>query len=220
MGRRPAYRVTAQVDLYGGTAAAVSIVASKRRWPENETVDRLNLSVHLAALTLLSTKRGLMPRVRHQIMGIAAALVEAPPPRGSGESWAEAVASRRLVQRRDPGQPRIVVKLLGTRDGPVARVVGPAPTSLALAAATAAIAGAALSETTVDVHLSAALAMEGMLLWHRTDRAAAGASQNGVSESLAYAIMRLAEAHEPTPKALLEAESAHRLAASQESPFT
>ena len=112
--RRPRSRLTAEVDLYGGTAAAARIVPGTARWPEHETVDRLIVSVSFAALTLLSTTRDLMPRIRHRIMGIAAALVEEPPDQDRGESWSECVASRRLVHPTNPGQPRIVARLVET----------------------------------------------------------------------------------------------------------
>ncbi len=212
--RRPRSRLTAEVDLYGGTAAAARIVPGTARWPEHETVDRLIVSVSFAALTLLSTTRDLMPRIRHRIMGIAAALVEEPPDQDWGESWSECVASRRLVHPTNPGQPRIVARLVETRTGPLPTVVGTPPTSLALAAAAATLAGVALRETTTDVHLSAALSLEGVLIWCRRPEAHSGSLQRAGLEGHAYAVARLEETGRPVPEALALAAAAYRNAAS------
>jgi hypothetical protein len=202
--------VAVQVDLYGGSAAAVTLEPSARRWPQSEALDRLSLPVCFAALTLRQTSRSLTPRVRHLIMQFAATMTEAPPPDDLGQSWAEAVAGRRLVPRARPGEPSVVGRLLEARDGLVAGVKGPSPSALAMASSTAALAGFALRETTTDVQLSAALALEGVLLWFGQAESRTASLQRATCAAFTYALRRLEDADRPTPDVLLRVLSGYR----------
>ncbi len=193
--------VAIQVDLYGGSAAAVSLEPRAHRWPDSESLDRLLLPVCFAALTLRQTSRSLTPRVRHLIMQFAATMTE-PPPRESGQSWAERVAGRRLVPRTRPGEPSIVGRLIEAREGVAAAVKEPAPSALAMASSTAALAGVALSEVSTDVHLSAALALEGVLLWFGAPEARTASLQKATYAGFTYALRRLEDADRPTPDVL------------------
>jgi len=194
--------VAIQVDLYGGSAAAVSLEPTAQRWPESESLDRLRLPVCFAALTLRQTARSLTPRVRQLIMQFAATMAEPPPPQEFGQSWAERVAGRRLVPRTRPGEPSVVGRLIEAREGPVAAVKGPAPSALAMASSTAALAGVALSEVSTEVHLSAALALEGVLLWFGAPEARTASLQKATCAGFTYALRRLEDADRPTPEVL------------------
>lgn len=205
--RRPV--VLAEIDLYGGSAVAVRLEPCAGRWPDSETLDRLSLPVCFVAATLRSASRTLVPRVRHQMMRLATALVEPPPAADAGESWAERVAGRRFVARTGPGQPRVTARLLEARDGLVAQVKG-SPTALALTSATAALAAAALVTTGVDVHLSAALAIEGVLVWFGEREARRSSPQRATLEGYRYALRRFEDAERPAPQALRLAIAGHR----------
>lgn len=204
---RPVRRLSAQIDLLGGMRASISTAPARGRWPAAETLDRLTLPLALGALSLLCPDRSLSPRVRHRLMSMAVALVEDPPELDSGESWTERVAGCRLVGSGREGQPRIRVRLVDTRSGARALIDAPRPAPLTLASATAVSAAAALAMTTRDVHLVAALAIEGMLLWCREPRSARDAPQQAVARGLAYAHRRLEEARRPTPEVLVRALS-------------
>jgi hypothetical protein len=205
--RRPV--VVARIDLYGGSSVAVRLEPCPGRWPDSETLDRLSFPVCFVAATLRSTSRTLVPRVRHQMMRLATGLVEPPPAADAGESWAERVAGRRFVARTDPGQPGVTARLLEARDGLVAQIKG-APTVLALTSATAALAAAALVKTGVDVHLSAALAIEGVLMWFSQPEARRSSAQRATVEGFRYALRRFEDADRPAPPALRLAIAGHR----------
>lgn len=204
---RPAHRLSAQIDLLGGTRASVSTEPARNRWPAAETLDRLTLPLALGALCLLRPDEGLGPRVRHRLMSVAVALVEDPPELDSGESWTERVAGCRLVGSGEEGQPRIRLRLVDARSGARVLIDSPRPAPLALASATAVSAAASLAMTTRDVHLVAALAIEGMLVWCREPRSARDAPQQAVARGLAHARRRLEEARRPAPDVLVRALS-------------
>jgi hypothetical protein len=206
--QRPA--IGLRVDLYGGSAVAVDIQPVGDRWPEHEQPDRLSLPVCLAALTLKSTDRSLRPRIRHLLMGTAAALVELDPLEPSSTSWAERVAGRRIIAETTAGQPRIVARLMEGRDGIAIQVRGPAPTSLALASCTAAVAGVALSATAADLHLAAALALEGVLVFFGRRESTRASLQTAACQGFGYALDRLFDAGRPAPGVLVQAAAAGR----------
>lgn len=197
--------VRVQVDLYGGSAMAVAIEPVRHRWPEREELDRLSLPICLAALTLRTTATSLKPRVRRLLMRTAAAIVEPAPPSATEGWWTEAVAGRRMTPEASPGQPRIDARLLEGRDGMLAQVRGGAPTSLALASCTAAVAGVALDETPADLQLAAALALEGVLVWFGLRESHRATLQTAANEAFAYALDRLVDADRIPPDALRRA---------------
>lgn len=200
--RLPLVNVT--VDLYGGSAATVRFRPTERRWPDHETQDRLDLAVGFAARSLLEAEPPLIPRIRHRAMGIASSLVDDLPEPGHG-SWTENVAGRLLVTSDRPGAPRIEARLVATRSGSRVEVLDAPPTSLALSAASAAVAAAALRDTSPDVHLAAALAMEGLLLWCGMRESARSGPERALGECYAYALRRFADADRPVPDALRSA---------------
>ena len=204
---RPVHRLSAQIDLLGGTRASVSTEPAHNRWPAAETLDRLTLPLALGALCLLCRDRSLGPRVRHRLMSMAVALVDDPPELDSGESWTGRVAGCRIVGTGREGQPRIRVRLVDTRSGARALIDSPRPAPLTLASATAVSAAASLAMTTRDVHLVAALAIEGMLLWCREPRPAREAPEQALARGLAYAHRRLEEVQRPAPDVLVRALS-------------
>lgn len=193
----------AEIDLYGGTAAAVRVTPRRSRWPRWEASDRLALPVALAALTLGGTSPDLSPRVRHLLMALGAALVDEPEP-GNLAAWTSAVAMRDMVRPRGPGQPRISVRFVSTRDGPLAVLEGPAPSALTMASASAALAAATLDGIHPDIRLAVALSIEGVLIRHKPGRTARS-SPLVVTAGLLYAAMRLEEAGRAVPHALLSA---------------
>jgi len=195
----------AEIDLYGGTAAAVRLTPRRSRWPRWEASDRLALPVALAALTLNGTNRDLSPRVRHRLMALGAALVEDPVPGDLGTGWAETVAMRDMVQPRGPGQPRINVRFVSTREGPLAVLDRPAPSVLTMASASATLAAATLDGMHPDIRLAAALSIEGILVCHRPPGRTVGSSPVAAGAGLHYAARRLEEAGRPVPHALLSA---------------
>ncbi|MGE3140504.1 MAG: hypothetical protein AB7I08_02285 [Thermoleophilia bacterium] len=195
----------AEIDLYGGTAAAVRLTSRGSRWPPWEASDRLAMPVALAALTLNATNRGLTPRVRHRLMALGAALVEDPVPGDPGAGWADAVAMRDMVPPRGPGQPRINVQLVSTREGPFAVLDGPTPSALTMASACATLAAAALDGMHRDVRLAAALSIEGLLVCQGPPRRTADSAPVAAGAGLRYAAERLEDAGRSVPHALLSA---------------
>jgi hypothetical protein len=188
-------------DLYGGSAAAVRLHAADGRWPSHETRDRLDLAVGFAALALLGAEGSVAPRIRSDIMGMASSLTDALPAPGA-ESWSEGVARRRLLGSGPPGEPRIDARLVRGRKTPCVEIVGPAPTTMALSSAAAAVAAVALLETGRDVRLAAALAMEGVFLWCGRHASRGRGPRRAVVEGYRYAVDRLADARLPPPPAL------------------
>jgi hypothetical protein len=206
VGRRAAVIVT--VDLYGGSAAAVALRPALRRWPAQETRDRLDVAIAFMAATLLRTEQALAPRIRHQAMILASSLVEAPAPSVAGaDAWAEQVAGRRLVGPRSPGEPRIQARLIPARRGSWVEVLGPRPTTLALSASAAAVAAVALRDADRDVRLAAALAMEGLLQWCGDATKRRLGAERALCEAYGYAARRLAGTRVPPPEALRSAVS-------------
>jgi hypothetical protein len=205
--RRPG-AVAVTVDLYGGSAATVQLAPRENRWPDHETRDRLDVSVGFAAVTLLRAERSLTPRIRHRVMSLATALLDDLPAPGAG-SWSERVAGRRLVGSDRPGGPRITARLVAAGAGPRVVIDGAAPTALALSAATSAVAAVALRDTGRDVHLAAALALEGVLLWCAGSVARRHGPRRAVDEGYRYAVRRLADVRVAAPEALQRAVTPH-----------
>lgn len=206
--RRSRPLLTATIDLYGGSTGAVVLRPRRSRWPEHEGPDRLLLPVWLAALTLAETSRSLAQRVHHRLMEVGKAVVDVEPDPLSPRAWSEAVAGRELVAPEGEGWPRVVVRVVESVDGPVPTRAARAVQPLTLAAATAAVAGVALDGAERGVRLSAAIAIEGLLSWHRRDAAAHGSLARGCAEAVTYSIARLDEAGSPIPEHLALAEAA------------
>lgn len=199
LGRRT--RAVLVIDLYGGSAAAVALRPATGRWPAEETRDRLDIAVGLMATTLLAAEPALARRIRHSAMTVAVSLVGAPSG-AEADDWAERVAGRRLVRPGPAGDPRIESRLVRTRRGARVEVLGPRPTSLALSACASAVAAVCLRDAARDVTLSAALAMEGLLLWCGVAANRGRGPERALSEAYAYAMRRLAATHIPPPDAL------------------
>ena len=200
--RRTATLLT--VDLFGGSAAAVTLRPAPGRWPMQETRDRLDAAVGFAATAVLETEQSLTRRVRHGAMTVAAALVEAPVP-FEADDWAERVAGRSLVRPGPVGNPQIEARLVRTRRGARIDLLGARPTTLALAAGAASVAAVALRDATRDVRLAAALAMEGLLLWCGDPGNRRHGAERALGEAYTYAVRRLAGTSIPAPDALLSA---------------
>jgi len=138
-------------------------------------------------------------------MALGAALVEDPVPGDLGTGWADAVAMRDMVQPRGPGQPRINVRFVSTREGAVAVLDGLTPSVLTMASACATLAAATLDGMHPDIRLAAALSIEGILVCHRPPGRTVGSSAVAAGAGLHYATRRLEEAGRPVPQALLSA---------------
>lgn len=205
VGRRTATLLT--VDLFGGSAAAVTLRPAPGRWPALETRDRLDAAVGFAATVLIGAERSLTRRVRHHAMTVATALVDAPVA-FQADDWAERVAGRSLVHPGPVGDPRIGARLVRTRRGARVDLLGARPTTLALVAGAASVAAVALRDATRDVRLAAALAMEGLLLWCGESANRRHGQERALCEAYAYAVRRLANTLVPPPEALRSAVSA------------
>lgn len=194
------------IDLYGGSAAAVTVRPATGRWPGAEMRDRLDIAVGFTATTLLSTESGLAARIRHAAASVALSLVDAPPATGA-DGWAEHVADRRLVRPGRVGDPRIEARLVHTRRGPRIDLGGCRPTSLALSAGAASVAAVALRDAARDVTLAAALAMEGLLSWCAVTANRRLGPERALQEAYAYAARRLAGTRITPPDALRAARA-------------
>lgn len=202
--------LTTIVDLYGGSGAAVRIIPDPSRWPDNEGADRLALPVWFAALTLEHSAGSIAARIRHRIMALATALVEDTSESSLERTWPEFVADRRLVTPSQIGQPRVTVALTRTSSRLAPSVVDDLPGPLSLAAATAAASGVALEDHDESARLSAALALEGLLMTHRHPQTREGSTGEAVAGALRYAVRRLEEAEQHVPPDLRTAHSIWR----------
>lgn len=179
------------------------------RWPKDEGADRLALPTWFAALTLAATSGPLSARVRHCLMEATAAVIDVEVDDELSRPWADAVAGRELIAPDGEGQPRVVVRVIDSAAGPAPTHSGLAPGPITLAAATAAVLGVALDGAEPGVRMSAALAVEGVLIWHRKGGARRESPAGGAAGALLYAIARLDEAGSPVPGDLAAAAGAH-----------
>ena len=99
----------------------------------------------------------------------------------------------------------MIARLVATREGSQLSFDRPLPTALAMSAASAVIAAVALRETTIDVHLSAALAIEGVLLWCARPEARRAGQTHALTEGYSYAFQRFSEVQRSAPEALRRA---------------
>lgn len=196
----------ADVDLYGGTAGAVTLQTARGRWPGHEERDRLAFPVAAAVLTLRSVSEDLAPRIRHRLMALGAALAEGPESRRRDVEWIERVAARRMVPPRGLGAPRVSIRFVTTHEGLEARIDGEQPSAITLASACGALAATLFDGTSAEARIAGALAFEGALILSGLPAAAGESGAKLVSASLRYSRTRLIEAGRELPAALASVE--------------
>lgn len=196
--------VSVTIDLYGGSRATISLSPANGRWPTSYGSDRLTIPACISALALAEATGAAASRLTATLRRAAAALVIGDLI--SEHDRIERVCGVRLEAHDGVvGWPRILIGLGSTRDGPVATVHGSSPSGLALGTAATVATAALLAGAERDLRLSGALALEGLLIYHREVENPTGRGARAAAFSLRYAAARLREADRPVPDDLQRA---------------
>lgn len=202
--------VTTTVDLYGHDRASVAIDPARGRWPEHEGSDRLVVPLGIAALALARAEDPVMGHVRDRLRHAAGAICDPALAAEDPSTFSAAVSGRAMEAADGPRSLRIVAKLVRSGLGPIPSIGLSSYGSLSLADAAAVALAVALAPVGMDVRLSAALSLEGLLGWYRLADPHLQPPQQAIAYSLRHAAARLGEEGHPIPAELRIAVEEHR----------
>jgi len=202
--------VTTTIDLYGHDHASVALEPAPGRWPEHEGTDRLVVPLGIAALALARAEESVMGHVQDRLRHAASAICD-PTLAAEGPSTLSVAVSGRAIGAPDgPRSLRIASKLVRSLLGPIPSIGLSSYGSLSLADAAAAALAMALAPAGMDVRLSAALSLEGLLGWYRVADPHLQPPQQAVAYALRHAVARLTEEGHPISAELRTAVDEHR----------
>ena len=202
--------VTTTIDLYGRDHASVAFEPAPGRWPGHESTDRLVVPLGIAALALARADESAMGPVQGRLHHAAGAICDPALATQVPSGLSLAVSGRAMGAPEGADTLRIAARLVKSGLGPIPSIGLSSYGSVSLADAAAAVLAMALVPAGMDVRLSAALSLEGLLGWYRIADPHLQAPQQAVAYALRHAVARLTEEGHPVPAELRTAVDEHR----------
>ena len=202
--------VTTTIDLYGRDHASVALEPAPGRWPGHEGTDRLVVPRGSAALARARADEPVMGRVQGRLRHAAGAICDPTLAAEDPSALSVAVSGRAMGAPEGAETLRIAAKLLKSGLGPIPSIGLSSFGSVSLADAAAAVLAMALAPAGMDVRLSAALSLEGLLGWYRVADPHLQPPQQAVAYALRHAVARLTEEGHAIPDELRTAVDEHR----------